>query len=206
MREKSALLKWCNRRDAYLSYGDARAFIQTLGIKNQAEWKEYCRSGSKPANIPSGPDVFYKGRGWVNYGDWLGTGSIAKKLINYRSFKEARKFTRRLGIKSTEQWRNYCKSGLKPIDIPVNPNSHYRLCGWAGYSDFFNANMRKDQRKFSFLDFSDARDVVRSLGLKSWDEWDISSKNKQLPRGLPRFPNIEYASQWLGWRDWLDVS
>ena len=203
MREKGKLPNWRNRRETYLSYEDAQAFVQTLGIKNQLEWREYCRSGSKPANIPNSPGVFYKEKGWVSYGVWLGTGSVAKKLIRYRSFYEARRFARKLRIKSIEQWRNYCKSGLKPVDIPVNPNLHYRLCGWAGYSDFFNSNMRKNPRKFSFVDFEDARNTARSLGLKSWDEWDMISKNKQLPRGFSRFPNIEYASHWLGWKDWL---
>lgn len=205
MREKSALSKLRNRGDGYLSYEDARSFVHALGIKSQAEWRDYCRSGKKPANIPNGPDVFYKYKGWVSYGDWLGTGAVSKKLIKYRTFSEARRFARKLGVKSILQWRAYCKSGMKPIDIPVNPNFHYRLCGWAGYSDFFNANMRINQQKNSFMNFEKTRAIARSLGFSSWDEWDLSAKNKQLPAGLPRFPNIEYASRWLGWRDWLGL-
>ena len=53
--------------------------------------------------------------------------------------------------------------------------------------------------------FQEARIKARSLGFSSWDEWEVSAKNKKLPRELPRFPNIEYASQWLGWRDWLGL-
>ena len=41
-------------------------------------------------------------------GDWLGTGTIASYLREYRSFKEARAFVRSLGLKSETEWRAYC--------------------------------------------------------------------------------------------------
>ena len=59
-------------------------------------------------------------------GDWLGTGTVATHLRQYRSFKEARAFVRGLGLKSEAEWRDYCKSGKKPDDIPANPDQH--LC------------------------------------------------------------------------------
>ena len=69
-------------------------------------------------------------------GDWLGTGTIAPRLREYRSFKEARAFVRRLGLKSQCEWRAYCKSGKKPDDIPANPNRTYAKAGWAGMGDW----------------------------------------------------------------------
>ena len=47
-------------------------------------------------------------------GDWLGTGTVARRLRQYRSFKEARAFVRSLGLKSEAEWCAYCKSGKKP--------------------------------------------------------------------------------------------
>jgi hypothetical protein len=44
-----------------------------LGLKNQKDWFEYCRSGKKPKNIPSNPQRTYKNRGWTSWSDWLGT-------------------------------------------------------------------------------------------------------------------------------------
>ena len=66
-------------------------------------------------------------------GDWLGTGSIASYLRQYRSFKEARAFARGLGLKSEAEWMNIAKSGEKPDDIPANPDQTYANDGWAGY-------------------------------------------------------------------------
>ena len=69
-------------------------------------------------------------------GDWLGTGTIAARLRQYRSFKEARAFVHSLGLKSRTEWRAYCKSGKKPDDIPADPHSTYADDGWAGMGDW----------------------------------------------------------------------
>ena len=65
-------------------------------------------------------------------GDWLGTARSLTRLRQYRPFKKARAFVRSLGLKSEAEWRDYCKSGKKPDDIPANPNQTYAKAGWAG--------------------------------------------------------------------------
>ena len=105
--------------------------MRSLGLKSAAEWRDYCKSGKKPADIPANPNQNIRGSwlGWM--GDWLGTGTVATRLRQYRSFKKARAFVRRLGLKSEAEWRDYCKSGKKPDDIPANPNRRIRE-GWLG--------------------------------------------------------------------------
>src|SRR5262249_11253936 len=99
-------------------FEDARAFVRKLGLKDNDEWREYRSSDRKPADIPAAPDDVYAEAGWAGYGDWLGTGSVAFALRQYRPFNRARAFARSLGLKSAREWRDYCKSGKKPIDIP----------------------------------------------------------------------------------------
>ena len=65
-----------------------------------AEWHDYCKSGKKPADIPANPNRIYAKMGWVGWGDWLGTGTVAARLRQYRPFKKARAFVRGLGLKS----------------------------------------------------------------------------------------------------------
>ena len=48
-----------------------------LGLKSEAEWREYCKSGKKPADIPADPRRVYAEDGWTGMGDWLGTGRVA---------------------------------------------------------------------------------------------------------------------------------
>ena len=40
-------------------YREARAFVRSLGLKTNAEWSEYCRSGQKPDDIPATPERVY---------------------------------------------------------------------------------------------------------------------------------------------------
>ena len=50
----------CNRSwGEFLSFEEARKFIQKLGFKSHKEWQDYCKSGLKPDNIPTNPDSIY---------------------------------------------------------------------------------------------------------------------------------------------------
>jgi len=109
----------------YSSFEEARKFVHNLNLKNTAEWYEYCKSGKKPNDMPANPPQVYK-KEWKGYGDWLGTFRVANQDRKYRPFKEAREFVRSLGLKSYQEWLNYCKSGKKPDDIPAHPWDVYK--------------------------------------------------------------------------------
>jgi Phage-integrase repeat unit len=120
----------------YRSFQDARTFARSLGLKSGVEWQAYCKSGRMPDDIPATPVNVYANNGWAGIGDWLGTGSVSNQLRQFQSFKDARQFARRLGLKSWAQWSTYCKSGKKPPDIPSHPNRTYADTGWAGLRDW----------------------------------------------------------------------
>ena len=104
------------------------------------------------------------------WGDWLGTGTIATTLRQYRSFKEARAFVHSLGLKSGAEWLAYCKSGKKPDDIPADPRQPMQMTGWAGMGDWLGTGTDRDHLR-QYRSFKEARAFVRSLGLKSETEW-----------------------------------
>lgn len=106
-------------------FSEARAFVHTLNLKNRQEWHEYCRSGNKPADIPSRPKKAYRGE-FVSIGDWLGTGTIAISKRVYRDYSQARAFVHTLGLKSRQKWIEYCRSSNKPADILTCPDKVYR--------------------------------------------------------------------------------
>ena len=85
-----------------------------LGLKSRREWRDYYKSGKKPADIPSAPNSTYAKDGWCGFGDWLGTGTVATHQHQYRPFEEARAFVRSRGLKSQTEWRRFYKSGKKP--------------------------------------------------------------------------------------------
>ena len=50
----------------------ARRQVRRVRLASYANWKAYCASDKKPANIPSHPELVYAKEGWINWNDWLG--------------------------------------------------------------------------------------------------------------------------------------
>ncbi len=187
----------------YKSFNEARRFVHSLGLKSLKEWRQYCKSGEKPVDIPVAPNKTYEDNGWISAGDWLGTGTIAPRQRIYKSFNEARKFVYSLGLKSWQEWIHYCQSGVKPQDIPASPKIVYKMSGWKSLGDWLGTGRVADNLKV-YRPFKDARKFVHSLGLKSWKEWSQYCKSREKPEDIPTAPNQTYKN--IGWRsngDWL---
>lgn len=56
----------------FLEFGKGREVARTLNLKSQQDWIDLCSRGEKPLGLPSRPSVFYAGRGWDGFPDWLG--------------------------------------------------------------------------------------------------------------------------------------
>jgi len=135
----------------YRKFNEARSFIQKLGLKNQHEWNQYCagkspEKGHKPNNIPGNPYRVYKNKGWKGLGDWLGTGRVANRNKDFKSFKEARKFARKLKLTSLRQYRELYSSNKLPIDMPSNPHNTYKNKGFINYADFLGYEPRQKKK------------------------------------------------------------
>lgn len=117
----------------FRAFTEAREFVRVLALKNVKEWESYCKSGKKPADIPVNPDRVYDE--WKDYGDWLGTGTVATQDRQYRPFEQARDYARSLGLKNMKEWVQYCKSGNKSDNIPASPHVLYEK-DWKNYPDW----------------------------------------------------------------------
>ena len=186
----------------YRSFEEARKFVQELGLKSGKYWEQYCKSGNKPDDIPASPIQTYKKKGWLGMGDWLGTGTLAPKDRQYRSFTDARQFSQSLNLKGGNDWVKYCKSGSAPEDIPSNPRGVYKEKGWKGWGDWLGtgtiANFKKE-----FLSFTKAREFVRSLGLNGTKEWYAYCVSGNKPDDIPSAPHTTYKNEWTSLGDWL---
>ena len=52
----------------YRPFKKARAFVRTLNLKSVTEWRGYCKSGKKPADIPAKPYRTFAKKGWGRNG------------------------------------------------------------------------------------------------------------------------------------------
>jgi hypothetical protein len=185
----------------FRSFNDARIFTHKLKLQSQSAWRDYCKSGNKPDDIPSHPDSGYKNNGWQNWGNWLGTGRIADQYRVYRPFSEAREFARNLKLKSGTEWKEYCKSGNKPDDIPANPHTTYKNKGWKNVADFLDTGNYKNKQ---YRIFEEAREFARNLGLKNIKEWKEYCKSGNKPDDIPIYPDTTYKNKgWNGYGSWL---
>lgn len=136
----------------FRSFENARAFVRKLKLQSAFEWQQYSKGAlskfkKKPDDIPSTPGETYANKGWVGFGDWLGTGRVANQQKKFRSFKKARIFAHQLKLKNVSEWRKYTRGKVMnrmklPIDIPANPEGVYKNEGWKGYGDWIGTKTR----------------------------------------------------------------
>jgi hypothetical protein len=179
---------------SHLPFNEARKFVQTLNLKGEKEWLEYCKSGNKPNNIPFNPRGVYKNKGWKGTGNWLGTDNVAPKNMLYLPFKDAKKFVQSLGLKGSKDWRRYSKSKKRPKDIPAAPDRTYKKEGWITWGDFFGTETVAPGLR-QYRSFNEARDFVRKLGLKNYEEWEKYCKSGKKPEDIPSTP-------WGVYKEW----
>ena len=190
----------------YRRFDEARAFVQSLRLNSGAQWRDYWASGQCPSDIPAAPHYVYADSGWKSMGDWLGTGSVAPRLREFRRFEEARDYVRSMGFKSDEQWREFASSGKRPHDIPSNPNITYAADGWTSMDDWLGPGTILPRTR-QFRSFDKARDFSRSLRLKSRASWREFAASGSRPLDIPYNPQKLYASDgWVSWDDWLGVA
>jgi len=168
----------------FRDFESAREFARSLNLKSQKDWFKYCKSGNKPDDIPRNANTIYKNY-FKGYGDWLGTGTVHTK--QWRSFTDAREFARALNLKGNQEWREYCKSGNKPDDIPTSPDKTYKN-KFKGYGDWL------DNEKI-YRSYKEAREFAKNLGLKSKIEWQEYCKSGDKPDDIP-------ATPWNIYKEW----
>lgn len=176
----------------YLTYEEAKKFVNSLGLKNNKDWEIYRKSGNKPENIPASPERVYKKSGWDGLGDWLGTKKIANQNKKWRNFNEAREFTQTLNLKSQNDWRKY----KQPSDIPASPDIIYKEQGWISWADFLGYEPKHNGE---FLSYDECSAYAQNFGIKTQAEWKLNKHNLV---NIPKDPQSYYKNK--GWKSWMD--
>jgi len=189
-----------SRNRKFRSFDKARSFVHSLNLSSTKEWNQYCKSGSKPMDIPQSPARIYK-KEWKSMGDWLGTGRVQDQKRVFRNFKDARKFAHSLNLKNAVQWQEFIKSkGIK--DLPRRPDNTYENKGWKDWGDWLGTGNISNM-KMGFLPFNEARNYVHSLKIESQKMWVKYCKSEKKPDNIPSNPNQVYKKEWKSMGDWL---
>lgn len=179
-----------------LPLDEVKKCVRSMGITTCSQWEELCSNDKKPDRIPSNISRVYKDHGWISWADLFGTNRL-RRQYNI-SFEEAKQIVRNLGIKSSKEWFNLCRSGKQPYNVPISLHTYYRHKGWRGWKDFLGKNHLQ-----YFLSFEEAKSFVKKLNLTSveWMKYRVSDKK---PDNIPTNPNQTYKNTgWISWPDFL---
>lgn len=192
----------------------ARQFVKGLKLKSETEWRKYIVGGIDglpplPSDIPRAPCVAYEKKGWISWGDFLGTDIVAPRFRKYRSYEEACQFAQVLELKKKEDWFLYVKGSFPhlpplPEDIPACPDKTYRReefgKKWQGWGHFLGTQRISNQHKSkTYRTYSEAQKFASSLGLSSSGDWRKYINGKYphlptLPMDIPKKPDLVYEN------------
>ena len=118
-------------------------------------------------------------------------------MTKFRSFKEARAFVWKLGLKHEVEWRAYLKTKKKPSDIPANPDRVYKDEGWTTWGDFLGTGIigtgQIRQHMLSYEEAEiEAHRICVELKIDSPGQWRKAYDEGKIPKNLPRSPASFY--------------
>ena len=211
-------------RLSWLPFPEAMANVRALGLKNNKQWRAYCRGEradlpQRRLDIPANPDRVYENEflesgGW---GAWLGSGRRHHKDVGKRSYVEAREFVAALGLKSQREWYSYCRGERadlppRPSDIPISPPSHYRKAFRenGGWGTWLGTGVVAPQLR-SYRGYDEAVRFIHTLRLENELQWREYCKGKRndlppKPKDIPANPNVAYSEKFYecgGMGAWL---
>ena len=192
----------------YMTYHEAKAFVNTLGLKSMGEYRAYCKGEyshlpAKPTNLPVAVSTIYQNEGWISTKEFLGYQEQKKIENSWISYEEAKNEVRKLNLKTNRDWRVFTKTKEFPSYIPKSPDKFYSSIGsWISWSDFLNT---KHVQRFEVSEeiFIQIKKIVHSEELKSSTEWDLYCKSGKKPKWIPAKAKDIYSEYWKGWDDFL---
>ena len=193
-------------RLAFKKYEEANQWALSLNLPNRKQWwvtrHAMFATGDWPHDIPANPADYYFGRGWVAWGDFLGTERFYRV---YWPLEKAMEWARERKMRTRADWE---KADDRPPELPANPEDYYRDSGWKGWGDFLGTGRVANYLR-EFWPYEKAREWAISLNIRTSLEWYAYRNGKRpelppRPSGVPYSPDKSYAGEgWIGWDGFL---
>ncbi|MDD2127267.1 VPA1269 family protein [Pseudomonas monteilii] len=162
----------------YATYNEAQLAALRLGVTSQADYKLQCITDER---LPSKPQRIYLGKGWVSWGQYLGT---SKKARFYALYSKAEAAAQALGAGNRKDYHRLYRTDS---NLPANPHIYYKGKGWTDWESFLGTSSSY------YRSYEEAVDAVRMLKITSVPQY--KSRRHEDPR-LPPHPEILYAGAW----------
>jgi hypothetical protein len=189
------------KKHDWLSYDEAKKIVKGMGLKSVSEYELIGKKLRRFLKLPADPSNIYRDKGWEGWPVFFGVVTKGKKykIDNFVSFGDAREIVKGLGIESAKEFRLMDKDLRLSLNIPSNPESFYRDKGWKSWTHFFETTEKRGLGA-KLISFSEARQLVKELGLKTPTEYQLLPLEKKRQYGLPSNPRERYKEK--GWKGW----
>ena len=184
----------------WMSFDEAKALMQSQGIKTHKQFQEWSKSEQRPKDFPSNPQRTYRNewRGWENF---LGTESTSVRNKDWMGFDQAQTFIQSQGIKTITEFNEWKKAGKRPKDFPSHPDQIYQD-KWTSWGDFLGTGNISNKKR-DWMSFNQAKALMQNLGIKTNTEFNEWSKSEQRPKDFPSNPRRAYKNEWVSWKNFF---
>lgn len=185
----------------WLPYESVRDWVQRKGFTNYKQFRQYAKKHVLPEGVPACPQRSY-GDDYISDVDFFG-----ERAKRYVPFEVARIKARRMGFKTANEYREYCRKHEvhKPTHrLPLYPQRAYprEFVSWHDYlGDGRIANINR-----VFLPYKEARNFIHQIKIPDsvgWHKW--ANKSGERPDTIPSNPWDVY-DEWNGMREWLGTN
>ncbi len=167
-----------------LDFFTSRLIVRKLKLASNVEWRKYTKSKNFDERLSKDPAGKFKGNGWTNWADFLGTKNIY--WGSYVNFSKAKKFARGLNLSSVKDWQKYLKSGQRPSNIPAYPDRAYKNEGWIDWSDYLgSSNVSSNKVHQNYLGYAQAKKYIRSKRFNTVKQLKEFLKSPHKPSNIP---------------------
>lgn len=180
------------RRKNFAPYKIVKKYAKNLdnNLKTGYHWQRLHKHKKLPPNFPSTPSLVYK-KEWIGWRDFFETEII------YATYDEAKQLANKNNIKNNREWKEFLKNKNFRKKYPYHPMRIYKE--WTNWHDFL-------ENKIIFLLYEDAKQYAKENKIKTSMEWQNLSRQKQLPKGIPRNPDEKYKNKgWISWKNFLET-
>lgn len=176
--------------------------VKRLDIRSLHAYKKAKKEGKLPKSAPWQPDRYFKSTGWIDWGDFLGTG--IKKKKNFLPFEEARELIKSLGFKSKIEYDTYVIKQNKAegnCRLPSTPHKTYDN-DWVNW-EYFLGKDESVKKSVVRISFDECKAFLKPLKISGKRAYHVIKKLKKLPINIPWKPEQIYKNEWKGWPDYL---
>lgn len=196
-------LKGVNARNIpKLPLEKAAAVLIEKGITKSADFYKQYKERKLPPVIPGDPKSFYTDySGWRSFlksgQAYLDHGNQVE--IEIPTYDELKMMVRTYRISTRVAYTDAVKKGVLGDLAPLRPDNLY-INDFSTWTAFLGK-----PNKGRFLTFEEAREKMKSLGIRNSVDWSELCSRGERPANLPHQPSIHYAGEWRGWKHFLSI-